>query len=248
MKNELIRLLPQPVRKWGWKTFVGPIRKMSDLRTSTKYSHIGPSGPLVKDLFEKITVIPGAFNLDDMNHFYCILKSQTVFGLSGNILEIGTFFGRSTSMMCAVMEDGEVMHVCDAFTQSTEDSYTAQPTEKILLENIRRANPEFSEKSIKIHNCLSNDLKLSSGDEFRFVHVDGGHSDEQAFADLELVAPHVLLNGIIAVDDYDHRHWPGVTTAVDRFISQNRNFEVFAEFNRHGALGRKIYLRRLNLS
>lgn len=248
MKEKLLKSLPQPIRRWGWKTLVMPIRKVSDLRTSTKYRHIGPSGPLVKNVFDEISSIPGAFNLDDMSHFYCILKSQSIFGLSGNLLEIGAFFGRSTSMMCSVLEEGEVMHVCDAFTQATEDSYSAQPTEEVLMRNIRKATPEFSDSSIIIHNCLSNDLKLSEEDKFRFVHVDGGHSDEQAFADLELVAPSVLLNGIIAVDDYDHRHWPGVTSAVDRFLSLNKHFEVFADLNRHGALGRKVYLRKVALS
>jgi hypothetical protein len=50
--------------------------------------------------------------------------------------------------------------------------------------------------------------------------------------------------GVIAVDDYGHRDWPGVIAGVDEFLRQRPHFEVLADLNRHGALGRKLYLIR----
>ena len=48
--------------------------------------------------------------------------------------------------------------------------------------------------------------------------------------------------GVIVVDDYHHPHWSDVTVGVDRFLSETREFDVLGDLNRHGALGRKLYL------
>lgn len=240
--NRLKQLIPHEAQSFLYRRIYDPLFSHGYLRTSTNFKDIGSKGSLTERVFEKIKDIPGAFNLDDAAHFFCILEMQSLLGMKGDFLEIGTFFGRSTAVMCHSLKTGEVMNVCDAFQSETEDVYTSRPTPEILLNNIRKVTESFDESSLKIHACLSNDLKLDSGSSFRFVHVDGGHSEKQAYFDLQLVAPHILKKGIIAVDDYDHKHWPGVTPAVDRFLTDHANFTVFADLNRHGAIGRKIYL------
>lgn len=236
------QLLPHRTQAFLYRRIYEPLFSQGHLRTSTRFKDIGSKGSLTEQVFDKIKDIPGAFNLDDTAHFFCILEMQSLLGMKGDFLEIGTFFGRSTAVMCHCLKDGEIMNVCDAFQSETDDVYLDRPTPEILLRNIRRVSKEFDECSIKIHNCLSNDLRLEPESRFRFVHVDGGHSEEQAYFDLQLVAPHMLPKGIIAVDDYDHKHWPGVTPAVDRFLTDHSDFRVFADLNRHGAIGRKIYL------
>ncbi len=215
-----------------------------DLRTSVHYKDIGPSGPLVKEIFSHISSVPGAFNVDDVGHFHIILSMQSVFGLRGDLLEIGSYHGRSCAVMAKYLKQNERIHICDAFSLDTEDRYGNKPTPEILISNIERINHDRIKEQIIIHECLSNDLRFEEDQKFRFVHIDGGHSEEQTLFDLNLVKSVLPIRGVVVVDDYHHKNWPGVTPAVDRFLKDNKTFIVLADLNRHGAKGRKIYIMK----
>lgn len=202
-------------------------------------------GFLTGDVISRFSEIKGYFNEDDCMHFYLLLRMQSELGLRGDILEIGSYFGRSTALLVYCLKPGERLVVCDSFRNPTEDHYSEKPTEQDLLDNIRKVNPSFNSGVLEIHSCLSTDLRLNPSDKFKFIHIDGGHSHEIASNDLNIAHAHVTNNGIIAVDDYEHEDWPGVTTAVNAFMLENkRDYEVLADMNRHIAKGRKLYLIR----
>jgi hypothetical protein len=220
------------------------VKSLYDIRTDTRRISIGPPGILVQNYFKKIRAIPGAFNLDDMNDFYIVLTLQTQYGLHGDLLEIGTYHGRSAALLSVALAPGEHLHLCDAFERATEDTYTAKPTKEVLVDNIRRVNPDVDLNAIVVHDMLSSDLNLTEGQVFRFIHIDGGHSEDQTYFDIELVKDRLIPGGVICVDDYGHSAWPGVKAAVDRFLRDNVSFQILFDLNRHGALGRKVYLTR----
>jgi len=213
-----------------------------DLRESTRYSDIGEPGPLIRDVFSTIKTIPGWFNVDDCAHFFLLLSYQSVMGLNGDLLEIGSYHGRSTALMAKCLQPGESIVVCDAFRSDTEDPYSNKPSRGNLISNVRRVNPSLGIERIVIHECLSNDLHLEAEQQFRFVHIDGGHSAQQAYSDLELCSRHVLMSGVIVVDDYYHQDFPGVAEGTNAFLQRADGFSILADLNRHGALGRKLYL------
>ena len=169
---------------------------------------------------------------------------QNVWGLRGDLFEIGCFHGRSTCLMARYLKAGERLVVCDAFDQPTDDLYTTRPTPELLWSNLLSVNPNLDRDSVVIHRQYSTDLELAGDERYRFVHIDGGHSKEAALYDLRLCARHLLTHGVLVVDDYEHRGFPGVTAAVDEFVSENEQFVVVADLNRIGAIGRKIYLCR----
>ncbi len=215
-----------------------------DLRVSTSRSTIGPPSHDVDCYFKKIRNIPGAFNLDDMQHFLMVSKMQTMNSVRGDLLEIGTYHGRSASLMSLCLNKDEQLHLCDAFLGDTEDFYINKPTVKNLIRNISSVNPTISLDNIIVHNMLSNELIFDKDQEFRLVHVDGGHSDEQTYFDMRLAATHLCVNGIIIVDDYMHNAWKGVRLGVDRFLTDFPDYYVLFDLNRHGALGRKVYISK----
>nr|WP_258539260.1 class I SAM-dependent methyltransferase [Dissulfurirhabdus thermomarina] len=157
------------------------------------------------------------------------------------MLEIGSYHGRSTALMAKCLQPDEKIVICDAFEIDTDDKYSDKPSPERLVSNIKRLNPNVENERIIIHKCLSNKLKLGR-EIFRFAHIDGGHSMDQVYFDLNLCSKHIIENGIIAVDDYYNSQWPGVTKGTNHFLSENREFSVLADLNRHGALGRKLYL------
>jgi predicted O-methyltransferase YrrM len=199
------------------------------------------AGPLV-DVFDRIRVVPGWFNPDDVAHFSLVLATQSAAGITGDLLEIGSYHGRSAAVLAAHLMQGERLHVCDAFEAPVEDDYADPATPEALWDTIRRVNPQLARARVEIHAMYSTDLDFDRDQRFRFVHVDGGHGRDVALHDLRLARTHLLPGGIIAVDDYEHPAWPGVTEAVDDFLVEFPDIGVAADLNRRGAAGRKVYL------
>ena len=212
------------------------------LKKTSSYVAIGTKGSLVAKGFDQVKGIPGWFTLDDCEHFHLVMEMQSLNGVRGDMLEIGSYHGRSTAIMAGGIRDGECIHVCDAFESGTSDGYANKPSPEKLLSNIQNANPGFDVTQVKIHKCLSNDLNFPEDQKFRFIHIDGGHSAKEVYADLELAKRHLEPLGIIVIDDYGHKHWPTVTTGVDTFMTDNPQCSVLGDLNRHGALGRKLYV------
>lgn len=220
--------------------------KRTELATSIDYHYIGPSGPLINTIFSRINNIPGSFNVDDLSHFHLVLSLQSLFGIKGDLLEIGSYHGRSAALMANYLKKDEMFHICDAFLILTEDYYRNKPTPEQLINNIKSINDSEIENKIVIHECLSDNLQFDGNHLFRFIHIDGGHSERQALNDLNKVKNCLVNNGIIVVDDYDDKSWPDVTPAVNIFLMENSNYFVLADLNRHGTIGRKIYIMKSN--
>lgn len=243
MRSTLRQFVPEPLKRIVRRYRRRQVQPAVDLRESTRYADLGEPSPLITDVFRRIKDIPGWFNVDDCGHFSLVLSFQSAMGIHGDLLEIGSYHGRSTALMARYLLPGERIVVCDAFESDTDDPYADKPSVENLIANIARLNPQLERSRIVVHKCLSNDLKL--GDQmFRFIHIDGGHSAQQTFFDLELCSRHLLANGVMVMDDYHHRDFPGVAEGADKFLSSTDAFRVLADLNRHGALGRKLYLVR----
>ncbi|MEQ8966067.1 MAG: class I SAM-dependent methyltransferase [Azospirillaceae bacterium] len=233
------RAIPAPVKDF-LKTKVLP-RLRTDLRTTDEEKILGRKGFILETFSAAIRPIWGAFSVDDAMHFSTVLNMQRMYGIAGDILEIGTSFGRSAALIGMWVGPEERLHLCDAFDLPTEDSYRSKPTPEIVIGNVTRASA-ITPEQIVIHRCLSDDLALDPGRTFRFIHIDVGHSDDQVHKDLGLALRHSVHGTIIVVDDYDHPGWPGVKTGTDRFLHEHERLRVLVDLNRHGERGRKLYL------
>lgn len=242
MQRILKMFVPKTLKEMIRRDPGNGLQHSAHLRESTSYADIGEAGPLIKNVFSRLKDIPGWFNVDDCGHFFLLLSYQSAMGIKGDLLEIGSYHGRSTSLMARCLGPGETIVVCDAFESETDDHYANKPSPENLISNIQHVNREIEKDRIVIHKCLSNDLQLDAEEQFRFIHIDGGHSAAQAYSDLQLCSKHLLPNGIIIMDDYHNKLWPEVTQGTDRFLNEQDAFRVLADLNRHGAFGRKLYL------
>lgn len=246
MKNFLRKILPSSLkaRIIYYLTTCNTKELNIYLRNSIAFQNLAEPSPLISDIFEHIKQMPGWFNIDDCAHFYLLLSLQSVLGVKGDLLEIGSYHGRSAALMSWCLREGEKIVICDAFESETQDEYVNKPSYHTLIKNIMKVNPELDKSRITVHECLSSELSLAENNRFRFVHIDGGHSENQVYADLSLCQNHLIDEGIISIDDYKNKHWPGVTIGTDKFLSENPEFFIFADLNRHGAIGRKLYLMK----
>lgn len=61
---------------------------------------------------------------------------------------------------------------------------------------------------------------------FAVTHIDGLHVEQQVERDLAFAATHCPDDGVIIVDDYLHPAYPGIASALYRFLS-SRGFALF---------------------
>ncbi len=214
---------------------------------STAYGQHHVLSPLAVSLFAKIAPLPGFFTIDDCAHFTLVLRTQTACGMRGDVLEIGSYYGRSTAALAASMNPNETLIACDLFDLEGSDvdySLTGfgPPSEDGLRRLIASVCEPDRAPKLETHRCFSSEIPLDGTRRFRFIHIDGGHDEDVAIGDLRFSAERLLPGGIIVVDDYAHILYPGVTAAVDRFLSEHPEFYVMGDMNRIAEAGRKQYL------
>lgn len=164
--------------------------------------------------------IPGWMHELDLRIFGDILSAQLDAGIDGDILEIGSYHGKSAIALGYGLCADESLTVCDLFGLTPD----GVPTEGIddyaglTIEAFERQYARFHARSPIIHTCPSSELALD-GQEFRFVHIDGGHAYGVVRDDITLVDQHVLPGDVVALDDYRSAHTPGVAAAAWEAVS-----------------------------
>lgn len=158
--------------------------------------------------------VQGWFWPEDFDFFDRLLAQQLEVDTQGDILEIGCYHGKSAILMGYGLRSHEELVVCDLFGAPVN---TAERTdvfeEGFGLSTFKTNYSKFHEKEPVIHACSSLELDLTS-QQFRFIHVDGGHAEEVASFDIETAVTYATPRAIIAIDDYRTHHTPGVGAAI----------------------------------
>lgn len=157
----------------------------------------------------------GWFWPEDFDLFDRILAHQLADDITGDLLEIGCYHGKSAILMGCGLRDDENLVICDLFGGDAEE--TAEATDHFEagfgVDTFKNNYTQTHHREPVIHAGSS--LNLQLGDQkFRFTHVDGGHSEEVAFADIYTSLTASLPNAVIAIDDYRTHHTPGVGAAI----------------------------------
>jgi predicted O-methyltransferase YrrM len=161
------------------------------------------------------TKTPGWFWPEDCDLFDRILAQQLADNITGDLLEIGCYHGKSAILMGYGLRDDENLIVCDLFgapvdTAEKTDVFEASFNIDTFITNYRKFHP----RNPVILACSSLELELKQDDEFRFIHVDGGHSYEVAAFDIQTAISYSASHTVIAIDDYRTHHTPGVPAAI----------------------------------
>lgn len=170
--------------------------------------------------------IPGWFSAIDAWLFTGISQWQEEEHLSGDLLEIGVYEGRSAILLGHLLGEGERLVLCDLFDQpATSASASDGPagyaglTLDGFLATYRRHHPYPP----TVYQCLSSRLgDLEKTRAFRMIHIDGSHDYEDVRSDIDLVPRLLQDGGIVILDDYRTLHTPGVSAAIWESVVNGR--------------------------
>ncbi len=156
-----------------------------------------------------------------------VLDQQTTGGITGDVLEVGVYEGRSAIFLARLLAPGERLVACDLFgdpapnaANQTENQAQYRSLQRQTFDqNCTRYLAELPELP-EVHQCPSGELagRLPAG-RFRLVHLDGSHSYEVVRSDIELACGLLGPGGVVVFDDYRSLHTPGVAAAAWTAVS-----------------------------
>jgi len=181
----------------------------------------------VQERIKSVSKISGWFSTTDALVFDSVLNSQAEHQVTGNLLEIGVFAGKSAVFLNYYLNLSESLHVCDIFEGEVqgENSVEILDSYENLSENRFKSNfTKVFANLPTIHTCNSSELDSRLGNmSFRFIHIDGSHLYEFVKNDLDFAVRHLHQNGgVVVLDDFRSAHTLGVTASMWESIFNNK--------------------------
>ena len=181
-----------------------------------------PQRPETPDAFRKFLVsqvdpIPGWLHMEAALLTEHLARVQRSLGIAGPTLEIGVFKGKYLAVLYALSENDERVIGVDLFVGSED---TAKDV-RAVHDNVARACGDSRRLDVVVADSLKLDaaaLARHTGGPARFISIDGGHTREIVFKDLESATPLLARGGIMALDDVYNFTTPGVAEGVANFF------------------------------
>ncbi|MBQ0828536.1 class I SAM-dependent methyltransferase [Streptomyces tagetis] len=163
--------------------------------------------------------VPGWFWPLDQVLFSWFLEWQENRGVHGDLLELGTYLGKSAILLGHRLRDGERLVVCDLFGEEPPDEANRAEAEQSYSSLTRRA---FERNYLSFHASLPVVVQAPSSaitgevaaGSCRFVHIDASHLYEHVRGDIGAARELLLPDGIVVLDDFRSEHTPGVALAT----------------------------------
>lgn len=138
----------------------------------------------------------------------------------GEILEIGSFKGKSTVILAkaaALAGDGMVNAV-DPMTAPSETDPDLRGEMSSLTDFQRNIASQGVAERINFHQAFSFDLAKTWDKPLRLLWIDGDHTYKGTRLDFEGFAPHLADRGIVAIHDVLHEFDGGVRVMMEHIL------------------------------
>lgn len=138
-----------------------------------------------------------------------LLGYQQTQRISGNLLEIGVWKGKSAALAALHCQAGEECVFVDAMPLDDAKATISQVLPQVTCHYLQEQSQFLAR-----HPFLSQGTRS-----FRWIHVDGEHTAQAVINDLE-ITDHLLSDrGIAVFDDFFSAGYPQVTQAVFQFLA-----------------------------
>lgn len=178
-------------------------------------------GKSVQAYLDAVDSIEGSFETDNAFLFMAYNQLIAAEGISGDVLEIGVYQGKSALVVASLRGDGRRFVAVDLFESGSNLSGASPQSQATFLATMKR----FHGSTEFIRPIAGPSAALTASDlgtKFSFCHIDGGHSPEETYRDLELGCQILMPGGLLALDDYFNPATPGVCEGAIAFRHDHR--------------------------
>ena len=141
-------------------------------------------------------------------------------GVEGDLVEIGTYKGKSAILLGHLLRASERLVVCDIFEDL--QNVGQETLDEAAVWYVGLGRQQFEEQFLRFHRRLPTiwQMKSSSIDSValagscRIVHVDGSHAYEDVRGDIATARTLLGPGGVAVFDDWSTAHVPGVALAI----------------------------------
>lgn len=169
-----------------------------------------------------------------------LIRRQTELGITGDLVEIGTFEGRFFIAMALGLAPGEKAVGIDRF------DWPNAGVEGRFLANCAAhgiARDRFVSWKADSREIPAAALAEKLGRKpIRFAHVDSHHSRECLTNDLELVTPVLHRDGVICLDDMLHPGYPMMASAVFDYFTRHPDMRLLGVIDREDIVAAPKFL------
>lgn len=174
--------------------------------------------------------VDGWFEKLDQHIIRAIGDCQTERGITGAVGEIGVYHGRLFILLYLMLHAHEQAFCVDVFEQFGEaKAWDPRGVEHHFLENLHKhvgSNDKLEIFRSRSEDISPNDITRAVGS-VRLFSIDGGHTAETTENDLKIANACLSDKGIIALDDFHNRTFPGVAQGVHGFFASKPDLVPF---------------------
>ena len=168
-------------------------------------------------------VVPGWFTLTDHEMFVAINAIQEKFEISGNLLEIGTFCGKSGVLLSLLASSDEKVSLLDLFDDiEFEENLDSSDYRKMTMDKVRKTLDKYGRRYELVAGNSLEITKLIPVSPHRLIHIDGSHQYEVVKKDLLNALKYLTVGGVIILDDYRNFQYQGVGRAFWEFVEEHK--------------------------
>lgn len=156
-----------------------------------------------EDLLRDVEGVEGYLASNEIRFLALIAACPTA---AGEILEIGSFKGKSTIILAksVCLADETIVNAVDPMTAPTDTDPSLRGAGSSLADFNRNIAEHGVESRIRFHQTYSYELAKTWNAPLRLLWIDGDHSYAGTKRDVEAFAPHLSDKGIIAIHDVLH--------------------------------------------
>jgi predicted O-methyltransferase YrrM len=171
-----------------------------------------------EDLLNEIEPVEGYLAPNEIRFLALLAACPTA---TGEILEIGSFKGKSTVILAKAaalaVGDGTVNAV-DPMTAPSETDPDLGGDESSLADFRRNIESQGVADRINFHQAFSYDLAKTWDKPLRLLWIDGDHTYKGTRLDFEGFAPHLVDKGIVAIHDVLHEFDGGIRVFMEHVL------------------------------
>jgi hypothetical protein len=197
--------------------------------------------------------VPGWFGALDQSLFRWILQWQAATGPRGDLLELGSYLGKSAILLGDHLGREERFTVCDVFDSTVPDQAKSDEVQC----HPSPIRDTFESNYLAFHSRLPVIVEGPTrviadhvaAESCRFVHVDASHLYEQVHEDIAVTGMLLREDGVVVCEDYRSADTPGVAAAVwDAVMAKGLNPICVSAAKFYGTWGDPVPLQQAMLS